>query len=85
MRSILPGSQVGTILGSICADRLLAQDAVGNDLGLRPTDPIRVELLGAPSDLAKLSPLTQSDIETTGTIALSKYNELMVVSPRASA
>lgn len=57
---------------------------IGEDLGLRPEDPIRVELLGSPSDLAKLSPLTESEIETTGTIALSKYNKLMVVSPRAT-
>lgn len=57
---------------------------IGDDLGLRPSDPIRVELLGSPSDLAKLSPLTESEIETTGTIALSKYNKLMVVSPRAT-
>lgn len=59
-------------------------EAIGDDLGLKPADPIRVELLGAPADLAKLSPLTESDIETTGTIALSKYNKLMVVSPRAT-
>ncbi len=57
---------------------------IGDDLGLRPADPIRVELLGSPSDLAKLSPLTEAEIETTGTIALSKYNKLMVVSPRAT-
>ena len=31
-----------------------------SDLGLKPTDPIRVELLGAPADLAKLSPLTEA-------------------------
>ena len=31
-----------------------------------------------------MSPLTETDIETTGTIALSKYNKLMVVSPRAT-
>jgi tetratricopeptide (TPR) repeat protein len=61
-----------------------AWEAIGEDLGLRPTDPIRIELLGSPSDLAKLSPLTEQDIETTGTIALSKYNKLMVVSPRAT-
>lgn len=61
-----------------------AWETIGDDLGLKPTDPIRVELLGAPSDLAKLSPLTESEIETTGTIALSKYNKLMVVSPRAT-
>jgi tetratricopeptide (TPR) repeat protein len=61
-----------------------AWEAIGEDLGYKPTDPIRVELLGTPSDLAKLSPLTEQDIETTGTIALSKYNKLMVVSPRAT-
>ncbi len=61
-----------------------AWETVGTDLGLKPTDPIRVEILGAPTDLAKLSPLTESDIEKTGTIALSKYNKLMVVSPRAT-
>ncbi|MBV8757809.1 MAG: tetratricopeptide repeat protein [Deltaproteobacteria bacterium] len=61
-----------------------AWETVGEDLGLRPADPIRVEILGAPADLAKLSPLTESDIEKTGTIALSKYNKLMVVSPRAT-
>jgi tetratricopeptide (TPR) repeat protein len=61
-----------------------AWEAIGDDLGIKPADPIRVELLGSPSDLAKLSPLTETDIETTGTIALSKYNKLMVVSPRAT-
>jgi tetratricopeptide (TPR) repeat protein len=61
-----------------------AWEAIGDDLGMKPADPIRVELLGAPADLAKLSPLTETDIETTGTIALSKYNKLMVVSPRAT-
>jgi tetratricopeptide (TPR) repeat protein len=61
-----------------------AWEAIGDDLGLKPADPIRIELLGSPTDLAKLSPLTETDIETTGRIALSKYNKLMVVSPRAT-
>jgi tetratricopeptide (TPR) repeat protein len=61
-----------------------AWQQIGEDLGLQPADPIRVEILGAPSDLAQLSPLTVQEIETTGTIALSKYNKLMVVSPRAT-
>ncbi len=61
-----------------------AYETIGDDLGLKPADPIRVELLGAPADLAKVSPLTESEIETTGTIALSKYNKQMVVSPRAT-
>ena len=57
---------------------------IGDDLGYRPTGKVRVEILAAPADLAKLSPLTESDIETTGTIALSKYEKLMLVSPRAT-
>jgi tetratricopeptide (TPR) repeat protein len=61
-----------------------AWKTIGDDLGIQPADPIRVEILGAPADLAKLSPLTQDEIEKTGTIALSKYNKLMVVSPRAT-
>jgi tetratricopeptide (TPR) repeat protein len=61
-----------------------AWEAIGEDLGYKPADPIRIELLGAPADLAKMSPLTEAEIETTGTIALSKYNKLMVVSPRAT-
>lgn len=76
-----PDATIAELAGEVL-DR--AWEAIGDDLGLRPTDPIRVELLGAPSDLAKLSPLTETDIETTGTIALSKYNKLMVVSPRAT-
>lgn len=61
-----------------------AWERIGGDLGIKPADPIRVEILGAPADLAKMSPLTEAEIETTGTIALSKYNKLMVVSPRAT-
>ncbi|MDB4957848.1 MAG: hypothetical protein JWO36_5417 [Myxococcales bacterium] len=61
-----------------------AWETTGEDLGLKPDDPIRVEILGEPATLAKLSPLTESEIEKTGTIALSKYNKLMVVSPRAT-
>ncbi|HEY0251652.1 MAG TPA: tetratricopeptide repeat protein [Kofleriaceae bacterium] len=61
-----------------------AWDTIGDDVGLHPADPIRVEILGAPADLARMSPLTEAEIETTGTIALSKYNKLMVVSPRAT-
>jgi len=61
-----------------------AYAAIGEDLGFQPADPVRVELLSNPADLAKMSPLSESEIETTGTIALSKYNKLMVVSPRAT-
>jgi tetratricopeptide (TPR) repeat protein len=61
-----------------------AWENIGEDLGWRPTGKVRVELLSAPSDLARLSTLTEQEIETTGTIALAKYGKLMVVSPRAT-
>jgi Flp pilus assembly protein TadD len=61
-----------------------AWETVGDDLGWRPTGKVRVELLSAPSDLAMVSTLTEQDIETTGTIALAKYEKLMVVTPRAT-
>jgi len=76
-----PDATIAALAGEVLD---AAWEAVGEDLGYKPSDPIRVELLGAPVDLAKLSPLTETDIETTGTIALSKYNKLMVVSPRAT-
>jgi len=76
-----PDATIAALAGEVLDS---AWDAIGEDVGLKPADPIRVELLGAPADLAKLSPLTEADIETTGTIALSKYNKLMVVSPRAT-
>jgi tetratricopeptide (TPR) repeat protein len=76
-----PDATIAALAGEVLDS---AWEAIGEDLGLKPTDAIRIELLGAPSDLAKLSPLSEAEIETTGTIALSKYNKLMVVSPRAT-
>lgn len=53
------------------------------DLGYAPRKPIRVEVYGRPQDLARVSPLTTDDITRTGTVALCKYDRLMIVSPRA--
>ncbi len=61
-----------------------AYDALGDTLGYRPDEPVRVEILAAPPDLARVSTLTEEAIETTGTIALCKYGKLMVVTPRAT-
>lgn len=60
-----------------------ARERIGGDLGFLPEGRIRVEILRDPAALSRLSPLTESEIETSGTIALCKYNKLMVVSPRA--
>jgi tetratricopeptide (TPR) repeat protein len=61
-----------------------AYTAIGEDLGYTPPDPMRVEILPRIDDLARVSTLAEKDIETSGTIALCKYNKLMIVSPRAT-
>jgi tetratricopeptide (TPR) repeat protein len=61
-----------------------AYKAMNEDFGYAAPEPVRVEILGAPSDLARVSTLTEKEIETTGTIALCKYGKLMVVTPRAT-
>jgi tetratricopeptide (TPR) repeat protein len=61
-----------------------ARERIGADLGYLPPEKVRVEMVSRPRDLAQLSTLGERDIETSGTIALCKYNKLMVVSPRAT-
>lgn len=60
-----------------------AYDALAEELGHRPPTPIRVEVYPETSVLAKVSVLTEAEIRTSGTIALCKYNRLMITSPRA--
>jgi tetratricopeptide (TPR) repeat protein len=60
-----------------------AYQAIGSDLQYFPEERVRLEILRDPSALARLSPLTVEEIRTSGTIALCKFNKLMVVSPRA--
>lgn len=57
---------------------------IGYDLGYWPEAPIRVEIYPRSSTLARTSSLTLDAIETSGTIALCKYNKLMFTSPRAT-
>jgi tetratricopeptide (TPR) repeat protein len=60
-----------------------AWETVGGDFGDKPEGLIRVEVYPDIEDLAKVSTLTLKEIETSGTIALCKFNRLMIVSPRA--
>jgi tetratricopeptide (TPR) repeat protein len=60
-----------------------AFDALTKDLGYAPPRKVRVEFYGSAKALARVSSLTEEAIKTTGTIALCKYNRLMVTSPRA--
>lgn len=60
-----------------------AHAALTKDLGYEPPRKVRVEIYGSPKALARVSSLSEEAIKTTGTIALCKYNRLMITSPRA--
>jgi tetratricopeptide (TPR) repeat protein len=57
--------------------------ALAQDLGVAPPGKVRVEIVPSPTDLARLSSLTEKEIRGSGTIALCKYDKLMLVSPKA--
>ncbi|HYO56347.1 peptidase MA family metallohydrolase [Archangium sp.] len=60
--------------------------ALADDLGHRPPGgKIRVEVVNNARELSKVSTLTYQQIQTTGTIAICKFNKLMVTSPKAVA
>ncbi len=59
-------------------------DAVlAEDFAWRPEGQVVVEIYPEIRYLGAVSPLTEAEIETSGTIALCKYNRLMFTSPRA--
>lgn len=60
-----------------------AWKALTEDLGYAPPRKVRIEFYSTPKALARVSSLTEENIKATGTIALCKYNRLMVTSPRA--
>ncbi|MBS1149687.1 MAG: hypothetical protein H6Q89_1385 [Myxococcaceae bacterium] len=57
--------------------------AMEKDLGWAPREKVRVEVVANARELAKVSTLTFESIRTTGTIAICKFNKLMVTSPKA--
>ncbi|MGZ6143421.1 MAG: peptidase MA family metallohydrolase [Myxococcales bacterium] len=72
------------LLASYALDALeKAYTALGADFDDHAAQPVRVEIYPEVADLAKVSTLTMKEIETSGTIALCKFNRLMIVSPRA--
>lgn len=74
-------------------DRFVAHDALrvmravdeglGAELQARHPSPIRLEILPTATALSRVSSLSIEDIERTGTIALCKWDRLMITSPRA--
>lgn len=57
--------------------------ALEQDLGHQPRGKVRVEIVSNAGELSKVSTLTKEAIRTTGTIAICKFNKLMVTSPLA--
>ncbi|MBN8613159.1 MAG: tetratricopeptide repeat protein [Deltaproteobacteria bacterium] len=53
------------------------------ELGYRHPGPVRLDILPTTQHLARVSSLTVEEIETTGTIALCKWDRLIITSPRA--
>lgn len=57
--------------------------ALTEELGYRHPGPIRLEIYPTTATLAEVSSLTVEEIERTGTIALCKWDRLMITTPRA--
>ncbi len=60
-----------------------ADEAIRNQLGVELPAPIRLEVYPSARTLAEVSSLSLAHIQTTGTVALCKWNRLMVASPRS--
>ncbi|MGB0678213.1 MAG: peptidase MA family metallohydrolase [Polyangiales bacterium] len=75
---------VDRVLVPYALDVLRRADAMlARTLGHQLPGPIRVEIYPSAAVLAQVSSLSEADIERTGTIALCKWNRLMLTSPRA--
>ncbi|MCH9685271.1 MAG: hypothetical protein K0V04_27795 [Deltaproteobacteria bacterium] len=59
-----------------------ARSALGTDLGVLPDHAVRFEFLDDPLKLAMVTPLTVENIRTTGTVGVTKYRRIMMISPR---
>ncbi len=72
------------VLAPWALDALEAQRAaLLEDLGYAPPGKVRVELVSDASELARASTLSKKEIDATGTIAICKFNKLIVTSPKA--
>lgn len=54
---------------------------LGKILNYYPEEKVRVEFYPDRKPFSKISPLTLKDILTSGTVALCKYNRIMMISP----
>jgi tetratricopeptide (TPR) repeat protein len=59
------------------------RDALARELGPVPGGKLAVEIVNDVKELAKLTTLTEQEIRTSGTVAVCKFNKLMLLSPKA--
>lgn len=59
-----------------------AYDELGADTGVYPDPPIRFEFYDAPEKLAAVTSLSIENIQTTGTVGITKYLKVMQITPR---
>lgn len=72
------------VLVPYALDALAAADrAIERELGIHLPSPIRLEVYPSARTLSEVSSLTLEHIQTTGTVALCKWNRLMIASPRS--
>ncbi len=59
-----------------------ARAALGDEVGVLPDHAVRFEILDDPGKLALVSPLTLDNVYTTGTVGITKYRRIIMVTPR---
>ncbi|WP_242360365.1 peptidase MA family metallohydrolase [Anaeromyxobacter sp. SG17] len=57
--------------------------ALARSLAFTPDARLTVEIVNDVKELAKVSTLTEQEIRTSGTVAVCKFNKLMLLSPKA--
>lgn len=59
-----------------------AHQRLGEATGTAPADPLRFEFLDDPAKLSLITSLDLDAVYTTGTVGITKYGRVMMVSPR---
>ncbi len=59
-----------------------ARTSLANDLGIAPDHTVRIEILDDPAKLAMVTPLTLDNVYTTGTVGITKYRRIVLLTPR---
>jgi tetratricopeptide (TPR) repeat protein len=59
-----------------------AYEVLGQELGYRPTLPVRVEIFPDHERFHAASSLSKRDIEVAGAVGICKFNKVMALSPR---